>query len=337
VKILYLTVCKQSIKSMDASQAGDAQSDYLMLGLRELLGDNLIDVYKKVHLYKGYPNQKKLSGRGFTYSCNLDDIPIDREDIPSKIVNKYFDLIILSQHWSTEFSPKLVSQWAEDILKTNPDQKLSIVLGQDSKPDYPEYFNYTNLVFRREIEDNFDKRLIPISFCLPDCKLVKNPIQKTRQFSKVLVAGGNWIKNNKPEDLVYLYESEKEYYGGYQESYFAFTSKKGNFDCHRHYEILGNFCIPIFVDIEACPERTLTFLPKKLLSDIKRWPGLNLSRYGDSLCYPGWDIIPNKSYMEDNFDYQLYDDMVNYLFEYTKKYLTTSALAKYFLKKVELC
>ena len=39
-------------------------------------------------------------------------------------------------------------------------------------------------------------------------------------------------------------------------------------DSLRHYEILMNGCIPLFLNIDKCPERVLTNLPKKLLFDV---------------------------------------------------------------------
>ena len=38
----------------------------------------------------------------------------------------------------------------------------------------------------------------------------------------------------------------------------------------RHYEILANGCIPIFLDLENCPINTLTNLPKKCLLYCKK-------------------------------------------------------------------
>jgi serine/threonine protein kinase len=37
----------------------------------------------------------------------------------------------------------------------------------------------------------------------------------------------------------------------------------------RHYEILGNNCIPYFVGLEDCPKNTLANLPKELLLEAR--------------------------------------------------------------------
>jgi hypothetical protein len=49
--------------------------------------------------------------------------------------------------------------------------------------------------------------------------------------------------------------------------------KKAGWDCMRHYEILGNNCIPYFVGLEDCPKNTLANLPKELLLEAKDLAG----------------------------------------------------------------
>ena len=43
---------------------------------------------------------------------------------------------------------------------------------------------------------------------------------------------------------------------------------KGGWDCLRHYEILMNGCIPLFLDIKNCPKDTISTLPKKKLINL---------------------------------------------------------------------
>ena len=47
----------------------------------------------------------------------------------------------------------------------------------------------------------------------------------------------------------------------YQNSLFSLTYRKTGWDCLRHYEILASGSIPLFLDLEKCPEDTTT-LPK---------------------------------------------------------------------------
>jgi hypothetical protein len=83
--------------------------------------------------------------------------------------------------------------------------------------------------------------------------------------------------------------------------------KKAGWDCMRHYEILGNYCIPYFVGLEDCPKNTLANLPKELLLE-----GRELAK---------------------NFDEHKYFSILNELFDYTKNNLTTKNLAKYVIER----
>jgi hypothetical protein len=76
----------------------------------------------------------------------------------------------------------------------------------------------------------------------------------------------------------------------------------------RHYEILGNYCLPYFVGLEDCPEDTLANLPKVLLLEGR--------------------------YLAENFDKEKYFNILNEVFNYTKENLTTKNIASYILSKI---
>jgi hypothetical protein len=84
--------------------------------------------------------------------------------------------------------------------------------------------------------------------------------------------------------------------------------KKAGWDAMRHYEILGNYCMPYFVGLENCPEDTLYNLPKELLLEARE--------------------------LSNNFDEQRYFSILNDVFEHTKQNLTTKSLANYVLSKI---
>lgn len=95
----------------------------------------------------------------------------------------------------------------------------------------------------------------PISFSIPSCKIVDTIPPKTRLLAHII-----------PGDTrTYIYDNESDYYQGYRESWFALTCKKAGWDCMRHYEIIANGCIPLFLDLHQCPPCTLTTLPKELI------------------------------------------------------------------------
>lgn len=151
--------------------------------------------------------------------------------------------------------------------------------------------------------------LFPITFSIPKEKICDISIQKTKILS-------NLIPGNV---TTYIYNTEEEYYNEYQQSYFAITTKKGGWDCLRHYEILANRCVPLFININECPTNTLFLFPKKLLIEA-----INL--YNNSFS--------NKKINELNIeDINEYNILQNKLLEYTKNYLTTDKIAKYILQK----
>jgi len=86
--------------------------------------------------------------------------------------------------------------------------------------------------------------------------------------------------------------------------------KKAGWDCMRHYEILGNYCLPYFVDLENCPKDTLSHFPKELLLEAR------------NLAF--------------NFNEDKYYNILDEVFEYTKNNLTTKNLAKYIIDHAKI-
>jgi hypothetical protein len=148
--------------------------------------------------------------------------------------------------------------------------------------------------------------LYPINFSIPSEKICEDYIEKTKILSNII-----------PGDLsTYIYNSEEEYYEEYKKSYFAITKKKAGWDCMRHYEILANGCIPVFIDIEKCPKKTMTMLPKELLIE-----GKNL-----------YNNLKNKTVLNEE-EKKEYNKLRMKLLEHTKKKLTTDKIASYIIKQ----
>ena len=148
-----------------------------------------------------------------------------------------------------------------------------------------------------------------LGFSIPKEKVCNDYIQKTKILSNLI-----------PGKLkTYIYNTEKEYYNEYKQSYFAITKSKGGWDCMRHYEILANGCVPYFINIENCPKNTMTLLPKNLLME------------GNQLYT---NTFKNKKINELNEgDIQEYNILRDKLIEHTKNHLTTDKMAEYILKK----
>lgn len=147
----------------------------------------------------------------------------------------------------------------------------------------------------------------PIQFSISETKIVDAIPEKTQDFAYI-IPGQLWS---------YIYSEEKDYYEGYQNSYFAYTWKKGGWDCMRHYEILANGCIPYFVGLEDANPNTMFFLPKELILRAMDLPGVSPLGIDHEL-----------------FDREKYDEILLQLLGHTREYLTARAMAEYVLETV---
>ena len=152
----------------------------------------------------------------------------------------------------------------------------------------------------------------PMTFSIPEEKIVNSIPTKTKILSD-LIPG-------KTE--TYIYNNETDYYNEYKKSYFAITTKKGGWDCLRHYEILANGCIPYFLNIEDCPKNTMSLLPKNLLLE------------GNLLYYNSFKTKHIKELT--NTDINNYNTLITKLLDYLKDHLTTKKIAQYILTKTDM-
>jgi hypothetical protein len=150
--------------------------------------------------------------------------------------------------------------------------------------------------------------VFPITFSIPNSKIVDNIPKKTKILS-------NLIPGNIS---TYIYQNESDYYNEYRSSFFAITTKKGGWDCMRHYEILANGCIPYFPNIENCPLNTMALLPKNLILE------------GNQLYEKYKNININDFSIEQTNEC---NSLIQKLLDYTRNNLTTKKIASYILKK----
>ena len=281
MKILYLT----------KGDHVDYQNDCLLIGLKELYGANVVDYNKQHHNYLTYDEQKakNLYGMGMTVTRILPDLEVDRTDISSKIKNKYFDLIVYGSIWRCNDQIK-------KILEHYPVNKIVAVDGEDETNIHP-YANLGILYFKRELL-NSSKNIKPISFAIPTTKVNFNK-EKIKDFSFITPL-------NKQ---TYIYNNEADYYKDYNEAYFGITTKKAGWDCLRHYEILANGCIPYFLNIENCPEATMTTFPKNICAQV-------VKSIGKSSCK------------------EIYEYYISKLEKHVNENNTTLALAKQFVNTI---
>jgi hypothetical protein len=237
MKILYLSKADHI----------DYLDDCLFIGLRELFGSDVVDYNERLHCYEDFGTNiaQTMYGKGMTVTKVLPKTQVDRTDITNKIKTNFFDLIVYGSIWRC-------NSYITDILKYYPLNRVIAVDGEDETSIHSTY-NLKIPYFKRELIYN-KNRVFPISFSMPTSKINFNKELKARD-----------IAICDPRDkTTYIYNTESDYYKGYNEARFGITMKKAGWDCMRHYEILANGCLPLFLNINECPIHTMTSFPKQL-------------------------------------------------------------------------
>lgn len=289
MKILYVTD-HIDIARASGGFINDYQNDLVFYGLRELFGDDVVDSTQIISLYKDYENKihpQHLWG-GMTTFWLIGENNIDRTNIEEKIKDRYYDFIIYG-------AIKRCKQYYDLVSKVYPADKVILIDGNDEPEVDPLYTKH--LYFKRELQQKHPN-LIPITFGIPTSKLALPSRNKIQDYATCIPG--------QPE--TYIFKDEKSYYEDYQRSYYGVTMKKAGWDAMRHYEILGNYCLPYFIGLEDCPEGTLANLPKDLLLEGKK--------------------------LAENFEESKYYTILDEVFEYTKKNLTTENIANYIISKL---
>lgn len=279
------------------------QTDMLLHGLRQRLGSEVVEVERSWWMYLGDFGPGKLDESvhpGFTIYRTLgDDSTVDRTDIDSKIANHYFDIVIFGYvHYGID-----IYYW-NLVTKHYQPNEIGYIDGDDRWPAVRTDIADKCVYFKRELFQRLDN-LYPISFAMPNEKINTVPND-----NKTCV-----VSPMDPRDkTTYVYVTESTYYQQYADGLFGITMKKGGWDCMRHYEILANNSIPLFLDIEQCPEPVMTTLPKQQLVKV-----IDLARKN------GIDWFATES----GFDcWQELNEQIQNQF---KSKCTTSALADYVL------
>jgi hypothetical protein len=294
-----------------------SNSDYSV----EILFPNLI-VHKgsDSSIYK----DNSFSGRPYTYSNLLEKdttMLISLKDAKSKIINNYYDLIVFGQmpflRIRFSFSMLLFKSmfhknnvvvideedkqfklpnkigWAKDLYSIFRFLKLGFYTKFLTISFFLQRLHGKHIVYyKRELTKGV--KGLPFSFSIPIEKL-NNRIEKKR-----------FLAINIPFIMgSYIYSNEFDYYQGYNEAYFAITTKKGGWDALRHYEIIVNNCLPVFLEIDECPDETMFHYPKDLVRES------------------------NELYLSDEFDLAKWESLATKFKAYILDNLTTSKMATY--------
>jgi hypothetical protein len=279
----------------------DYQSDSVYHGLI----DNNIEVYETHYpsfMLESYSELNLLYGRGFSLYGKLNHLP--RIDTPNiiieKIKSKFYDTIIYGCVYTHNMIPNRQCLDYLDIVKEYyPKNKVHFIDGSD------ESWNYAHSEGLSSYGTIWKSHLVnygagnPISFGIPESQLIKDKPNKEKIFAEI-------IPKNQRLTNSYEFNTEESYYADYAKSYYGMTWKKAQWQTMRHYEILANRCIPYFPDIDDCPALTMTNFPKDVIKEVNKYA----RRY---------EIHPN------------YDEINDYLFNYTRNNLTTKKISEVFL------
>ena len=151
-----------------------------------------------------------------------------------------------------------------------------------------------------------DNQIIPLPFSIPDECVVESIPSKECLLASLIP--GNIAT------YIFGKHDENAYYEMYKKSRFALTKMKGGWDCLRHYEILMNGCIPLFENLKDCPSNTMITYPKHLNDEA-------------------YDLFNNWSENEENI--YKYNILCEKFLEHTRKFCTTSYVAKHFLNNIK--
>lgn len=229
---------------------------------------NIAANYIPAYIWDDYQEIDTLYGSGFTAFGNaFSSIRreshislLSKEEIIESIgrnIGKVDIDIIYTSVWRESFGLRQLYHQFRDRL--NRDIRIIVLDGEDHEDIFDKSLEGIEY-YKRELHERDKEFCLPISFKFPATKL------------PYLTLGSSYIPPKKnilaPCDprwrKTYNFRSEKSYYKQYSSALFAVTTKKGGWDCMRHYEILANHCIPFFPDISQMPKDRMTEYPRKL-------------------------------------------------------------------------
>ena len=302
-------------------------SDSLFHGFRGLFGVDCVDYPIMEHMYKENFSQVKTDKcKGFSLYNRLDNIEVDRDDIDNKIKSGFFDLVVYSIHHSCNNDKNRIF---ETIGKDTPSKKC-VVDGNDVPQMFIEIPTICPL-FKREMR-YVKNNVYPISFSIPKENIVDDIPEKIHDFAHIIPG-----MHGHPHLQTYTYGDEKSYFDDYKNSYFAFTSMKGGWDCLRHYEIIACGCMPYFTDIEHKPSYTMSRWPKHHCKWAKELVGVEPSWRADKKIGTTMDVLnTHKHYIDHSrFPKSQYFELLHKIIDWTKQYLTTEAQAKQLMMSIK--
>ncbi|MDA9663302.1 hypothetical protein N9T65_00305 [Candidatus Pelagibacter sp.] len=326
MKILFIT---HITKDTPMIKINDIISDSILLGLKECFSKDIIDYPGAWHMDKSEVNKRNVKyknfwGNGFTFYDLVNDYKeIDRSDIEKKIKDDYFEFII---YGSVRRSKKFLNE------ALNSNSKLIFIDGEDNT-SLDESLIKKGIYFKRELIYNNHKSVYPINCSVPKEKIIDKVNLKPKNLLAPLIPG---------RYKTYVYDNEKDYYKMWQNSIFGISYAHGGWwEAMRYYEMLMNGCIPLILELDKCPQNTLTKLPKKQLIEIFEKYSWILNNHFPTKIFKKkflsskkfimyFQSFFTKKYSAENFidEFPEINELRQELLEYTKKNLTTEIVAR---------
>ena len=261
----------------------DYLCDGVFHGLRSLLGADAVDHPKAEYLYDTAPPSvlARVRGGGFTLYGLLPDLPVERDHLLPRALEKEFDLVIFGDIWRT-FG--LWSEWGPQLRAAGV--PMAVLDGSDRVEPYP----YAGEWWRRRCwwflprahqrAPYFKREIAPatrwfasylmlppalgrtlglrtIAFSIPEEKIVEAPPAKDKDFPAHIV--DEELAQRLGGQTEHAFQSEAEYRADLQRSRFGITTKREGWDALRHYEIAAAGAVPCFRDLEKKPPKCAPF------------------------------------------------------------------------------
>ena len=255
-RVLFLTESRE-----------DYLADSLLHGLVSL-GLEVVDYPRKQVMYAGQKMcsvapQLGVRGHGFTLYGLLPDRPVDRTFVIQRLEAGWFDLVVIGQIWRQwgqllDLAP-LLQQVPVVLLDGDDDTRLFHRSGTRLRRYGWQPFPIRSgrcFYFKREWQGEGAQgrhcQVLPASFSIPAEKI--RPVDLA---SKQQRLASHCVDSEVAEacglHTSYAFASEQAYYDDLAASRFAVTTKRGGWDCLRHYEIAAAGAVPCVRQLEGKP------------------------------------------------------------------------------------
>lgn len=259
------------------NQKADYLADAFIIGLKQLYKKEAIEYKTKKILYKT-SDLSEVRGNGFTlYQILPQTIQSELSELTENELNQ-FDLIIFTSIYRQydTFLKILPFLKKEKTILLDGEDKANIFLYAGAywkklsfwrNPKPHKLFTY----FKREITDKTNQslyfKLLPsfltyklplhknikqIGFGIPSEKICTFSPTKTKLFP-IHIVDEEIASKNEGSKTSYGFDNEESYYADLQQSKFGITTKRGGWDCLRHYEIAANASVMCFKHLNKKP------------------------------------------------------------------------------------